>query len=160
MRAKFHTVIRINCVAFWGQTRTSFRANIEKKNNVYICADSRVHVRADFHADFGSKFFTQGPAESPGSLPQVLLRFCLFRAHSCASFCAYLRTDIHANFARFFRAKHLRANLLEPLRDLQRKVYASLHVNFRTNFRAHLPARTSANACAETSRQTLTPMSA
>ena len=162
LRAKFHTALRINCVGFWGKTRTSFRANVEKKTNVYLCAVFRVHVRADFRADFGSKCFLRRglrkvQADFRGYLYVSVFFFC---AHSCASFCAYLRTEIHANFTRLFRAQHLRAILDEPLRDPQRKVYASLHRNFGRNFRGQLPARTSAHACAETSRETLTPMSA
>ena len=161
LRAKFHTVLRINCVGFWRKTRTSFRANVEKKPT-YTFARSSAYTFARTFAQISARnVFYAGVC---GKSRQISAGTCTFLffffAHSCASFCAYLRTEIHANFTRLFRAQHLRAILREPLRDPQRKVYASLHRNFGRNFGGQLPARTSAHACAEISGQTLTPMSA
>ena len=166
LRAKFHTVLRANCVGFGGKTRTSFRENNEKKQLLHLRGLPRTRSSGLSRRFPLEMFFTQGSAESPRRLPPVLLHLFFFflrartRAQASAHICAYLRANIHANFARLFRAQHLRATLREPLRDPQRKVYASLYRNFHRNFRGQLLARTSANACAQTSRQTLTPMSA
>ena len=161
LRAKFHTVLRINCVGFWKKTRTSFRANVEKKPT-YTFARSSAYTFARTFAQISARnvFYAGVCGKSRQTSAGTCTFLFFFCAHSRASFCANLRTEIHANFTRLFRAQQLRAILREPLRDPQRKVYASLHRNFGRNFRGQLPSRTSAHAYAETSRQTLTPMSA
>ena len=118
LRAKFHTVLRANCVGFWGKTRTSFRENNEKqKTNFYIYADFRVHVRADFHVDFRSKCFLRG---GPRKVQEDFRRYfyiCFFflcartRAQASAHICAQIFTRI----LRDYFARNICAQLFANL---------------------------------------------
>lgn len=54
LRAKFHTALRINCVGFWKKTRTSFRANVEKKPT-YTFARSSAYTFARTFAQISAR---------------------------------------------------------------------------------------------------------
>ena len=116
LRAKFHTALRINCVGFWGNTRTLFRANVEKKTNVYLCAVFRVHVRADCRADFGSKcFLRRGLRKVQADFRRYLYVSVFFFSHTRAQASAHICAQKFTRILRDYFARNICAQFFANL---------------------------------------------
>ena len=113
-------MLRANCVGFWGKTRTSFRENNEKKNNFYIYADFRVHVRADFHVDFRSKcFLRRGPRKVQEDFRRYLYICFFFCARALVRkllrIFAHICAQIFTRILRDYFARNICAQLFANL---------------------------------------------
>ena len=99
LRAKFHTVLRINCVGCWGKTRTSFRANVEKKPT-YTFARSSAYTFARTFAQISARnvFYAgvcgKSRQTSAGTCTFLFFFFAHTRAQASAHICAQKFTRI------------------------------------------------------------------